>query len=311
MSVYSERVTTKSDIQRDNWVDQILPLVLRPYARLMRLDRPIGTWLLLLPCWWSLALGWKYQNESLGLWELSKFYLLFTLGAIVMRGAGCVINDIWDRKIDRMVSRTADRPIASGSISVVRALAFLLILLLIGLTILSQLNALCWILGFSVLGLVVSYPLFKRIIYWPQFILGLTFIWGALMGWAAIIGSLDWLCLLLYLAGINWTLGYDTIYAHQDKNDDILIGIKSSAISLGSKTRLFLLVFYSLTIIILLLTGYISEFTKIFYMLLGLAAAQLAWQVWQIDIDDPKDCLNKFKSNRSFGLLITVAIFLG
>ena len=235
---------SRSDIPKNNWVDRYMPEFSRPYIRLARLDRPIGTWLLLLPCWWSLALGWKLRLDNTDLNELGYLYVLFTLGALIMRGAGCTINDLWDRNMDKLVARTADRPIASGEISVKKASLFLSTLFVVAALILYQLNKVCWILGFLVLFLVFTYPFFKRITYWPQFILGLTFNWGALMGWAAITGSISFEPLLLYLVGIFWTLGYDTIYAHQDKEDDALIGIKSSALALGDKTKLFLIPFY-------------------------------------------------------------------
>tara|TARA_B100001123_G_C15340874_1_gene1034820 strand:- start:1124 stop:1957 length:834 start_codon:yes stop_codon:yes gene_type:complete len=277
----------------------------------MRLDRPIGTWLLLLPCWWSLALGWKLNPNLISLWELGYLYLLFTLGAVIMRGAGCIINDLWDRELDRVVARTADRPIAAGVITVNRACVFLVILFLIASLILLELNETCWLLGLLVLILVCSYPGFKRFTYWPQFILGLTFNWGALMGWAAITGEISLESLILYLSGIVWTLGYDTIYAHQDKEDDILVGIKSSALALGTRTKLFLGIFYSLTIFGMLLLGWMNTFGTIFFLLAAVGFGQLSWQAISIDIDNPSDCLKKFRSNRLFGWLITLAIFCG
>ena len=310
-------MTTASDIPRGNWVDRVLPAPWRPYARLMRLDRPIGTWLLLLPCWWGLALGWRAGPETFDIgkigdiWEIGRLYLLFSIGAIVMRGAGCTVNDLWDRDFDRMVARTADRPIASGVISMKRALAFLAAQLLIGLAILLQLNQTSWILGVAVLALVFTYPLFKRVTYWPQFVLGLTFNWGALIGWTAVTGTVGGPSLALYAAGIVWTLGYDTIYAHQDKEDDMRIGIKSSALALGARTQTFLWIFYGLTLAGLALTGWIAGLAWLFHASLIPAAAQLAWQAWRIDIDDPRDCLATFKSNRLFGLIVTAAILVG
>jgi len=277
----------------------------------MRLDRPIGTWLLLLPCWWSLALGWKLNPEIIELWELGYLYLLFSVGAIIMRGAGCIINDLWDRKLDKMVARTADRPIASGVIRVSYACIFLALLFILAASILFQLNPTCWLLGLFVLILVFTYPVFKRFTYWPQFILGLTFNWGAIMGWAAITGSVEFPSLMLYLLGIFWTLGYDTIYAHQDKEDDFMIGIKSSALALGDQTKLFLTIFYSLTIIGIILIGWLNQFGTIFFFLTLVASAQLIWQVTTLDINLPHNCLKKFKSNRLFGLIVTVAIFCG
>ena len=304
-------VTGISDIPSGNWVDRLLPATCRPYARLMRLDRPIGTWLLLLPCWWSLALGWRAGPDPLTLSEIAKLCILFSLGAVVMRGAGCTVNDLWDRDFDRRVARTASRPIASGAISVKRALVFLTIQLATGLVILLQLNQTCWSLGVAVLLLVFTYPLFKRVTYWPQLVLGLTFNWGALMGWAAVTGTIGPACLILYASGIVWTLGYDTIYAHQDRDDDALIGIKSSALALGHRTRPFLWAFYTFTIAGLVATGVVAGLAWPFLVSLIPAATQLAWQARWVDIDDPKDCLDKFRSNKLFGLIVTAAILVG
>ena len=304
-------VTNASDIPIDHWVNRLLPVAWRPYARLMRLDRPIGTWLLLLPCWWGLALGWRAGPEAVDAWEMARLYLLFSLGALVMRGAGCTVNDLWDRDFDAKVARTINRPIAYGDISVRQALVFLVAELLVGLAILLQLNQASWILGVSVLALVFTYPLFKRFTYWPQFVLGLTFNWGTLMGWVAVTGALAWPCVVLYCAGIVWTLGYDTIYAHQDKTDDALIGVKSSALALGDKTVRFLWIFYGSTLAGLITAGWIAGLNIHFYLLLVFAALQLAWQAWRVNIDDPKDCLAKFHSNKWFGFIITAAILAG
>lgn len=304
-------MTNLSDIAEDGWVKNWLPKPVRPYALLMRLDRPIGTWLLLLPCWWSLGLGWQLNQQKITLLELGYLYFLFTVGAILMRGAGCTINDLWDRKLDQLVARTANRPIASGVISVTNAILFLLLLLTLSLTILLQLNETCWLLGFLVLLLVFSYPTFKRFTYWPQFVLGLTFNWGALMGWVSITGTIDTPSLILYLAGIFWTLGYDTIYAHQDKEDDALIGVKSSALALENLTKPFIYIVYTITILGVFLIGWISKFSIPFYLVCLIALCQLIWQIRALDLDSPNDCLKKFKSNRLFGFLITFAIFLG
>lgn len=304
-------MTNLSDIAEDGWVKNWLPKPVRPYALLMRLDRPIGTWLLLLPCWWSLGLGWQLNQQKITLLELGYLYFLFTVGAILMRGAGCTINDLWDRKLDQLVARTANRPIASGVISVTNAILFLLLLLALSLTILLQLNETCWLLGFLVLLLVFSYPTFKRFTYWPQLVLGLTFNWGALMGWVSITGTIDTPSLILYLAGIFWTLGYDTIYAHQDKEDDALIGVKSSALALENLTKPFIYIVYTVTIFGIFLIGWISKFSIPFYLVCLIALCQLIWQIRALDLDSPNDCLKKFKSNRLFGFLITFAIFLG
>lgn len=302
---------TASDIARNNWVDRTLPSGMRPYARLMRLDRPIGTWLLLLPCWWGLALGWQATGQALSVPELLWLYVLFSLGAVIMRGAGCTINDLWDRDFDSKVARTVERPIANGDLSVKQALVFLALELAAGLAILLQLNRTCWMLGVLVLVLVVTYPLFKRITYWPQFVLGLTFNWGALMGWAAVTDGIGIANSLLYCAGIVWTLGYDTIYAHQDKEDDVLIGVKSSALALGARTVPFLWVVYPLALAGIAGGGILVGLGPLFYIGLAVGALQLLWQIRTLDIDNPKDCLSKFKSNRYFGWIVTVAILLG
>jgi len=217
------------DIPVECWIDRRLPAAWRPYCRLMRLDRPIGTWLLLFPCWWSAALaaeGWP------DLW----LFALFAIGAVVMRGAGCTVNDWADRDFDGKVARTAARPIPSGAVSPRQALIFLVAQLLVGLLVLLQLNWFAIGVGAASLLLVFPYPFMKRITYWPQAWLGLTFNWGALVGWAAVRGDLTLAPVLLYIAGVFWTLGYDTIYAHQDKEDDILVGVKSTALALGENT---------------------------------------------------------------------------
>ena len=304
-------MTNLSDIAEKGWVKNLLPKPVQPYALLMRLDRPIGTWLLLLPCWWSLALGWQLNQEKISLLQLGYLYFLFSVGAVLMRGAGCTINDLWDRKLDQLVARTADRPIASGVISVTNAVLFFLLQLTLSLTILLQLNETCWFLGSLVLLLVFSYPAFKRFTYWPQFILGLTFNWGALMGWAAINGQIGISSVILYLAGIFWTLGYDTIYAHQDKEDDALIGVKSSALALKNSTKLFIYIVYTITILGIFLIGWVNGFSISFYLFTLIAFWQLTWQIRTVDLDNPRECLSKFKSNRLFGFLITFAIFMG
>ena len=310
-------MTNLSDIAEDGWVKNWLPKPVRPYALLMRLDRPIGTWLLLLPCWWSLGLGWQLNQQKITLLELGYLYFLFTVGAILMRGAGCTINDLWDRKLDQLVARTANRPIASGVISVTNAILFLLLLLALSLTILLQLNETCWLLGFLVLLLVFSYPTFKRFTYWPQFVLGLTFNWGALMGWVSITGTINTPSLILYLAGIFWTLGYDTIYAHQDKEDDVRIGIKSTALRLGSKTTRWLhffligiVVFYILAISTIYFEG--SRFFSLLFCVVGilLMSCHLFVQIKKLDINDAEKCLTLFRSNRDSGLLLVASLCL-
>ena len=298
------------DIRPDDWVGRLLPGPARPYARLMRLDRPIGTWLLLFPCWWGLALGTLAQDRVL-LWYMA----LFAIGAVVMRGAGCTWNDITDREFDAKVARTRTRPIPSGQVSVASAFIFLAALLLVGLAVLVQFNRFTVWLGIASLALVAIYPLMKRVTYWPQFFLGLAFNYGALLGWAAFNASLDvsvwpggWPAIFLYLGGIAWTLGYDTIYAHQDKEDDALIGLKSTALLLGARTRAFLFGFYALAVSLILYAGWLMGLGVVFWIFLALAAAQLAWQAALVSLGDPADCLRKFKSNRLFGWLVLAGL---
>jgi 4-hydroxybenzoate polyprenyltransferase len=284
------------------WVEH-LPVWLRPYAVLARWDRPIGTWLLLLPCWWSTALA--PAGPDIGL------LALFALGAIAMRGAGCTINDLTDRDLDARVERTRHRPLASGALGLPHALAFLALQLFIGLLVLLALNPFAIAVAFASVPLIVIYPFMKRITWWPQAVLGITFNWGALVGWAAMTGGLGWPALALYAAGFFWTLGYDTIYAHQDKVDDALVGVRSSARRLGAATLPWLWGFYGAALLLLALAGAQASLGPGFYAVLALVAAHFAWQVRTIDIDDPASCLARFRSNRDAGLLVTAAILAG
>jgi 4-hydroxybenzoate polyprenyltransferase len=293
-----------ADIPVGHWMDRWAPSTLRPYLRLARVDRPIGTWLLLLPCWWSIALA----SPS---WPDPWLMALFAIGALVMRGAGCTLNDIVDRNFDGNVARTATRPIPSGAVTVRQAFAFMVLLSLIGLAVLLQFNAVAVAVGVVSLLLVAVYPFMKRVTYWPQAVLGLTFNWGALLGWAAVRGDLSMPALVLYGAGILWTLGYDTIYAHQDKEDDALIGVKSTALLLGETTRSWLYGFYGVAVALLGVSGYLAQLSWPFFIFLGLAAAQVGWQAATVDLENPKDCLAKFRSNREFGFLIFAGIVAG
>lgn len=295
-----------SDIPRGNWLDRYLPSSMQPYARLMRLDRPIGTWLLLLPGWWALA--WA---EAQGHWPDLLWVALFGIGAILMRGAGCVINDMFDRDFDAQVARTADRPLASGAIRMRAAFGFLAALLLVSLGILVQFNTFAMAVGALSLALVVPYPLMKRITWWPQAWLGLTFNWGALLGWAVVRGEIEPATLVLYAAGFFWTLGYDTIYAHQDKEDDALVGIRSTARLLGAHSRPCIAGFYAVCTALLALSAWMAGTGWPFWIGLALGAAHLVWQTAAIDFDDPKDCLAKFRANRDFGLIIFAAAIAG
>ena len=292
-----------ADFSEKKWINGFICKNIKPYIHLARLDKPIGTWLLVLPCWWSVSLASPT-------WPDLKLMFLFAIGAIAMRGAGCVINDIIDRKFDAHVARTSNRPIASGKISVFRALVFLGLLLGSGLIVLLQFNNFSIILGVSSLILIVLYPFMKRFTYWPQLFLGFTFNWGALLGWAAVTENISTSAFVLYLAGIFWTLGYDTIYAHQDKKDDILIGVKSTALKFGESTSKWLFGFYTTSIMLLLIAGFIVDIYWPFYLSLLFGSLHLAWQVKSIDISDPKNCLTRFQSNRNFGLIVLIGIIL-
>jgi 4-hydroxybenzoate polyprenyltransferase len=277
---------------------------LRAYLRLARLDRPIGTWLLLWPCWWSIALAGAGWPDPLLL-------LLFGIGALLMRGAGCCWNDIADRDLDGRVERTAGRPIPAGELTVAQAAAFMVLLALAAFAILATFNGFAILIGIAALGPVVVYPFLKRITWWPQVFLGLAFNWGALLGWAAVRGELGWPPLVMYLGGIAWTLGYDTIYAHQDKEDDALVGIKSSARRLGRDTRPALWGFYAVALALLVAAIALTRPSPWAGPLLALAAAQLAWQAARVDLDDPASCLRAFRSNHLFGALLFAAIVAG
>jgi len=295
---------TVADAVRGSWVDIWAPSWAQPYLRLARLDRPIGTWLLLWPCWWSIALAALASHTYANAWLI----VLFGIGAVVMRGAGCTYNDIVDKDFDMRVARTRSRPIPSGQVSVLQAWLFAGALGLVGLVVLLQFNPFAIGLGIASLGIVAIYPFMKRVTWWPQFFLGLAFNWGALLGWAAVRGRLDWAAVALYVAGIFWTLGYDTIYAHQDKEDDALIGVKSTARLLGASTRPWLIVFYVLATAFLGLAGHLAGAGPIFYAGLALSALHLAWQTATLDIDDPDRCLKLFRANRDYGLLVFAAI---
>lgn len=283
------------------------PRALQPYLRLMRLDKPIGTWLLYLPCTWSIGLA----AEPGCLPDMSML-TLFGTGAILMRGAGCTINDMWDKDIDRKVARTENRPIAAGEISRSQAFVFLGGQLSLALAVLLCLNYYSISLGAASLGLVVIYPLMKRLTYWPQLILGLTFNWGALLGWSAVKGSCDWsICLPLYISGVMWTLIYDTIYAHQDKADDILVGVKSTALKFQEQTKQWLLGFSTVMLTGLTVVGLNSEQTLPYYVAVVAVGAHLAHQISSLDINNPQDCWKKFCLNRILGLVLFSGIVFG
>ena len=293
-----------TDIIRIKWVESFLPK-LKPYFYLMRLDRPIGTWLLLLPGWWAILLA-----GALSAW---KTMCLFAVGALVMRGAGCVVNDLWDRDLDGQVERTAIRPLPAGDISPMQAFVFLGFLFLIGLIILLQFNWLTIALGMISVVFIGLYPLMKRITWWPQAFLGMTFNFGALMGWGTVSGELPWQAWVLYASGFFWTLGYDTIYALQDKDDDALVGIKSTARLFLEKwkgnVKIPLYVFYTIHFILMMVVLF-SFYQSVFLILAFLPFGHLVWQVRTISTIDPHNALKRFKSNRDYGFMICAIIVL-
>jgi len=305
----SAETDSASDIRSDHWVERLAPPGARPYLRLARIDRPIGTWLLLIPCWWGTAFA--ASSLSAFRWSDLMLYILFAVGALVMRGAGCCWNDIMDRDFDAKVARTTQRPIANGDLTVRQALLFMALLMLIGLAVLIPMGQAAAMVAIASLVLVVIYPLMKRVSYWPQFFLGLAFNWGILVAWAAVTGGLGLPAALLYAAGIAWTLGYDTIYAHQDKEDDALIGVKSTALKFGANTKPWLWGFYAVTLVLTAAAGATAGLAWPFYVLLALGAVQLAWQVIDLDLDDPADCLAKFHSNRYFGFILLAGFVAG
>lgn len=287
-----------ADADRGNWVDRWAPLSWRPYARLARLDRPIGWWLLLWPCWWSAALaavaaGAPYPNP----WHL----VLFLVGAIVMRGAGCTYNDVVDRDVDAQVTRTRSRPIPSGQVSAKRAFAFAVALSFVGLVVLLQFNWPTILVGAGSLVVVAAYPFAKRVTDWPQMVLGLAFSWGAFLGWTAVFGGLALAPVALYLAAILWTIGYDTIYAHQDRRDDAIVGIRSTARLFGRYTKLSIGGLFVATVVALAVAFALVGAGWPAYLGLAAFAVHLAWQVITLDEDDPARCLMLFRSNRIAG----------
>ncbi len=282
--------------RQTSWIER-RPDQWRDYATLARWDRPIGTWLLLLPCWWSTALAAHGEVR----WEL---FVLFGIGALSMRGAGCVINDLWDRDIDAKVARTSDRPLASGAIGVPAALLYLGLLLLIGLAVLVQLNWPAIVTGFAIVAVIVLYPLAKRVTFWPQFVLGIAFNWGALVGWAAVRGTIEVPALLLYAAGILWTLGYDTIYALQDIRDDAIAGVRSTARLFGEHVRAAVGLMYALSVALSALAVHLAGVSALAYAGVAAFAAHCAWQVATIDPQDRDRALALFRANRNAGLLL-------
>ena len=290
-----------------NWVDTRAPTWSRPYLRLSRFDRPIGSWLLLMPCWWSAALAAGVAHD---IRRLPLVIVLFFIGAFVMRGAGCTWNDITDRDLDARVERTRSRPIPAGQVSVTQALAFLVVQALIGLIVLLQFNRVAVATGIASLIIVAIYPFMKRITWWPQVVLGLAFSWGALMGFAVILGQVGLTALVLYAGSISWVIGYDTIYAHQDAEDDALIGIKSTARLFGARTHRALIVFYGLAVVLIGVALVLAGARWSAWIGLAAFAGHLVWQIKRLDIRDPALCLRIFKSNRDAGLLLFAGLLV-
>lgn len=307
-----------ADAPTMNWVHRHLPPALWPYAQLARWDRPIGWQLLLWPCWWSAALAPQAIAPTAlttglpSIWHLA----LFLVGSIAMRGAGCTYNDLVDAKIDARVARTRSRPLPSGRVTRGQAKLFLALQALVGFLVLIQFNLFAIVLGVSSLGFVAIYPFLKRVTDWPQLGLGLAFSWGALMGWAALWSGLSAAPLLLYLGAIAWTVGYDTIYAHQDKEDDALIGVRSTARLFGARTRPALVVLYGLTLAAFAAAFALTGSTEgagpswPAYAGLAIGAGQMFWQIRRLDIDNPDECLKLFKSNTRFGVIVFFGLVL-
>ncbi|WP_279100409.1 4-hydroxybenzoate octaprenyltransferase [Bartonella apis] len=304
------------DAPSDHWVYRLLPRSLWPYAQLARWDRPIGWKLLMWPCFWSLILAMDAKGFSsethpypvaLAIWYL----FLFFIGAVAMRGAGCTWNDLVDQKIDNKVERTRSRPLPSGQVSRLQAKIFMGLQCLVGLIVLVEFNLFSIILGISSLVVVAIYPFMKRVTDWPQFFLGLAFNWGALMGWATIYGRLDFAPLSLYFGSVLWTIGYDTIYAHQDKEDDAIVGVHSTARLFGEKTKSALVFLYSGFLVLSLIAFLLAGVPAFAYLGLLLAAIHMIYQIITINIDNNSECLRLFKSNSTVGCLIFLGLVLG
>jgi 4-hydroxybenzoate polyprenyltransferase len=302
-----------SDAPSDNFVYQVLPRAAWPYAQLARWDRPIGWQLLMWPCFWSAALAANAAMDE-GMfqpWQLISHLVLFFVGAVAMRGAGCTYNDLVDHEIDNEVARTRSRPLPSGRVSRFEAKVFLAVQALVGLIVLLQFNTFSILLGIASLLVVAIYPFAKRFTDWPQFFLGLAFSWGALMGWAGVFGSLAWAPIWLYAAAVAWTIGYDTIYAHQDKEDDALVGVRSTARLFGDNTKAWLIGLYGLTLVFLLFAYIAGDVGFFAYVGLIAATVMLAWQILIINIDNPDQCLKLFKFNTQVGAVLFGGLILG
>ncbi|WP_298984867.1 4-hydroxybenzoate octaprenyltransferase [uncultured Roseibium sp.] len=290
-----------ADAVKKHWVDTSLPSSLRPFARLARWERPIGWWLLLWPCWWSAALAAIAAGQG---WPNPWHLALFFIGAVAMRGAGCTYNDLVDVDIDAKVERTRSRPIPAGQVTRLQAKAFLFLQALVGLIVLLQFNTYSIVLGIASLLPVAIYPFMKRFTNWPQLFLGLAFSWGAFMGWAAEFGSLGWAPVFLYAGGICWTIGYDTIYAHQDKEDDALVGVKSTARLFGARTKPALIVLYALATLLFATAAVMADAGPAAFIGILAGVIHLGWQIVTLDIDDGDQCLRLFRSNGTYGWIL-------
>jgi 4-hydroxybenzoate polyprenyltransferase len=302
----AERTTGFTDIDQQHWSLRYLPPWARPYGRLARWDRPIGIWLLMYPCWWSSALGTASEWGRLIGWVA-----LFFIGALAMRGAGCTWNDIVDRKVDAKVERTRGRPLPAGEVTLRNALIWMVLQSLVGVAILFKLNKFAGGVALLSLVLVAVYPAMKRFTYWPQIVLGLAFNWGALVGYAAVTGTLSRAALALYVGGVAWTLVYDTIYAMQDQRDDAIIGVGSTARRFADAPRRWLTLFAVLALVAWALAGHLAALGPGYFALLLVVALHFAWQIALLKPNDPADCLMRFKSNNWLGLLLTAAIVAG
>ena len=296
-----------SDAVKGHWVDGFAPTWLRPFARLARWDRPIGWWLLLLPCWWSVAISAQLSGALPDILHL----FLFLIGAIAMRGAGCTYNDIIDRKIDAQVERTKMRPLPSGQISLMQAMVFFAVQTLFGFIVLLQFNDFTIYLGFGSLPIIAIYPFMKRVINWPQLVLGFAYSWGALMGYAATFGHLNSFApFLLYAAAISWTIAYDTIYAHQDLEYDTLIGVRSTARAFGSNSQAMIGFLFILSVIFVIASVIASGGSIFSYLAVAGFAGHFAWQYVRFSAENAERCLQLFRSNRNAGLLLFIGLII-
>jgi 4-hydroxybenzoate polyprenyltransferase len=300
------RLATLPDAAARNWLDRFAPDWLKPYGRLARWDRPIGWWLLLWPCWWSATLAAIAAERLPNVAHLA----LFLVGAIAMRGAGCTYNDLIDRNIDAGVARTRMRPLPSGAVTPWQALIFLALQALVGLVVLLQFNRATVLLGLASLLVVAAYPFMKRVTDWPQFVLGLAFSWGALVGWSALFGELHAAPLTLYAGAVLWTVAYDTIYALQDKEDDAVIGVRSTARLFGRHSRQGIAAFYAAAFSLMALACVLSDAGLFAFAGLGAALLQATWIVITLDPDDSSNCLARFRANSLTGWLVFAGLLL-